>query len=141
MSIVSIITKVCLFISTGLQDSGFHSLSSGSSRPATPLTTFEMSALKVAIETIPETDELRNTSVQQETQRKTRSSSLGAQETACDWRSVREITRRIAPDSRSTLRAIDDLFYAHTGENKQKQNKFSPSRRKEMTAREKFHRW
>ena len=57
---------------------------------------FEISALTVAIETIQEIDELRNTSVQQ---RKRRSSSMGAQETACDWRSVRERTRRIAPNS------------------------------------------
>ena len=106
------------FILLGLPGSGFNSLSTSSNRPATPMTNFELSALKVAIETIPEVDETRNGAIKNtraDTRGKPRSSSEGAQETVCDWKDVREITRKIRPDSRSTLRAIDDLFYNRTG--------------------------
>ena len=106
------------FILVGFPDSGFNSLSTSSNRPATPMTNFELSALKVAIETIPEVDETRNGAFENaraDRREKPRSSSEGAQETVCDWKDVREITRKIRPDSRSTLRAIDDLFYNRKG--------------------------
>lgn len=96
-------------------DSGFHSLSSTNSRPTTPLTKVEMSALKVAIETIPEADEAGNTfQSSQQQNRKPRSSSEGTQEIEpIDWGYCNEMTPKIRPHSRNILKAIDDLFYSH----------------------------
>lgn len=112
-----------------LQDSGFHSLSASDRQCTSPLSQF----IKVAVESIPEV----TTSVQnlpEKPKPRERSLSTGVQEMTDDWK----CGTKIAPDSRRTLKIIDDLFFGRNIDTQQYM--FARSQLKELTSRYKYHR-
>lgn len=129
--------------SSHLQDSGFHSLSTSSnSGHGTPsLTRFERSALWVAIETIPEVSTSRENAdgIRSERTGRTRNET---QTTDCDFGTWNK--RKVNPASRTALNEIYALFDRPQTDRRHqtdREHRFAPTRRKEMTNRGVYCRW